>query len=105
MNKMKIAVIFEDEEIMFISSYSYRGDYRPKWGDSLDSERVKICLTDDIDSACKWIHEYQIETVCRTLKDCLLKNPNIKSVYRVNPNVFKRYLKIKNLKEKCQKTN
>jgi len=106
MGKRKIAVIFIDDEIMFISSYSYIEDYKPRWGDKLDPSRIKMCLTYDIDDACEWVHEYQIETVYKFLGECLLKEPDVKSVFRINSNVFKRYLKIKNLKEKCQrKTN
>jgi len=98
----KIVVIFTDDEIMYISSYSYLDDYRPAWGDKLDPSRIKICLTYDIDDACKWIHEYQLDTAYIILSDCLLKEPDVKSVFRVNTNVFKRYLKIKSIKEKCQ---
>ena len=105
MTKKKIAIIYVDDKIKFISSYSYIGDYHPKWGDKLDPEKTKICLTNDIDSAFEWEQEYQIDTAYRFFNECLLKNPDVKSVLRVNTNVFKRFLKIKTLKEKCQKTN
>jgi hypothetical protein len=106
MNKKKIVVIFVEDEIMYLSSYSYIDDYRPKWGHKLDPNKTKICLTNDINEACEWQHDYQIDTVYETIGSILLQEPDIKSVFRVNSNVFKRYLKIKSLKEKCQeKTN
>ena len=105
MNKRKIVVIFVDDEVMFLSSYSYLGDYRPKFGDTLDTNRIKICLTNNIEDACKWSNETLLNIAYETLSVCLLKEPDIKSVFRVDRNIFRRYLKIKNLKEKCQKIN
>ena len=101
MDKKKIVVIFVDDEIMFISSYSYIGNYRPKWGDIPDPKKLKICLTNDIKEACEWVEDYQINTVYETVALLLLKEPDVKSIFRVNSSVFKRYLKIKALKEKC----
>lgn len=107
MDKRNIVVIFIDDEIMYLSSYSYVGGYRPKWGSTdIDPNKVKICLTNDVDDACEWDFDYQINTVYEMLSKILLDEPDVKSVFRVSSNVFKRYLKIKELRDKCkEKTN
>ena len=105
MKKNGIAIIYDDDTIMYISSYSYMGSYHPKWGDELDSKQTKICFTDNLDNAFEWEHKYQIDTAYKLFCDCMKDEKDIKHKLKFNSDVFRRYVKIKTLKEKCQKTN
>lgn len=105
MSQRKIVVIYVDDEIKFLSSYSYLDDYRPHFGEKLDPKRIKISLTNDINSACQWETDCLLNTAYNILRVCILKDTDVKSDFRVNTNIFKRYLKIKNIKSKLERTD
>ena len=99
-----IAFIFDDETVLFVSSYSYNGGYVPHYNKPVDPFQIILNLTDDLDDTCNWREPYQIDAAYRNLKTFKQTDKNIVAIIKINSDVFKRYIKIKKLKEKCQIT-
>jgi len=105
--KNSIAFIFNDDSVKFVSSYSYISNYEKINNNKVNPLHIKVNLIDDINEGCKWNENYQVDCAYDNLKGILDINNSIKSILKVNSKVYERYMKIKNLKEKCQqeKTN
>jgi len=99
--KNGIVFIYEDEIILFVKSYSFKSGYRII-DNKINPNYLNVNLTDNIDDAFKWEKEYQIDLAYDNIKGLIKTDTTIKSIFKMNSNVFRRYLKIKKLKEKCQ---
>jgi len=99
--KKVIAFVFEDNRISFLKSYSFIKKYKIKNG-IIDPMYIKINLTDDIDEAYNWSKVGSINYAYDNLKGLLSLNSNIKSILKIDSSVYKKYVKIKKLKQLCQ---
>jgi len=107
MIKNGIAFIFKDGRVQFVKSYGYMSGYQII-NYKVNPIYINVNLTDDIDDGFPWLKDYHVDCAYNNLKGLLDINNNIKSILKINSDVYRRYIKIKKIKEKCQsieKTN
>jgi hypothetical protein len=96
--KNGIAFIFDDDTIMFVKSYSFKKGYKII-NHTINPIYIKVNLTDNIDDVCKWNQDYLVDIAYDNIKGVIKLNTSIKSIIRINSNVFKRYMKIKKIQK------
>jgi len=99
--KNGIAFIFEDERVKFVKSYSFAPGYKIV-NYTINPIYIRVNLTDDLNEAFNWKEKYQTEIAYDNIKGILKLNTNVKNILKINSNVYKRWMKIKKLKEICQ---
>jgi hypothetical protein len=98
---MKVVVIYNDNSVSWVHSYSYKSIV--KYEDdkkSISGSQIRVNLTDDIKTAAEWGDDYGAnDEVFKTIRKGLLyHNTDIKGIYSSKDELYLRHIKISKLK-------